>query len=90
MKNIYIESLPTEMSSGRHIIDTNKGNSKMVELAQIFLDETPTEDFPGFELSLERIFLNETIDDEFLGFDRSLNQIFNEDSDSENEFFGFN
>ena len=54
MKNIYIDSLPTEISSGRHILNNNTlPSSESTTLEQIFLDETPNEDFPGFELSLK-------------------------------------
>ena len=70
MKNIYINSLPTEMSSGRHI-DTNQVDSQIVELEQNSLHETPSEDFLGFNLSLEDIFLEETLNEDFLGFDLS-------------------
>lgn len=89
MKNIYIDSLPTEMSSGRHILNNNTlPSSESTTLEQIFLDETPNEDFPGFELSLRQIFLNETPIEDFLGFDLSLNHIFLEKTSHE-EFLGF-
>ena len=51
MKNIYIDSLPKEMSTGKHISKKNKNNSKAAELMQIFLDETPTDEFFVFDHS---------------------------------------
>ena len=69
MKNIYIDSLPKEMSTGKHISKKNKNNSKAAELMQIFLDETPTDEFFGFDLTLDKPFDSDDSDSETLGLD---------------------
>ena len=89
MKNLYINSLPTEMSSGRHL-QKNPLNSERNKPQQIFLDKTIDEEFLGFDLSLGHIFNSHNDSNEdFYGFDLSLGHIFNFTHDSSSEFLGF-
>ena len=55
LKKIYIESLPTKMSQGKHYIPKplNSVDNKRHELANLFLEETLEEEFLGFETPLE-------------------------------------
>ena len=90
MKRMYIEDLPTKMSSGRHIPKNQTNINKRKELQKNFLDDTLEEEFFGFDISLEQIFNSDNDSNyEFLGFEQSLRHIFNYDDDMNETFLGF-
>ena len=64
MKNEYINSLPSEQSSGNHI---TKKAPQTNELYQIFMNDSTDSEFFGFDLDLDTIFASES-DYNFLGF----------------------
>ena len=57
MKKVYIESLPTKMSQGRHYIPKQKNDeSDSDNLMTLFLEKTLEDDFLGFDQSIELPF----------------------------------
>ena len=86
MKKVYIESYPTEQSSGKHIVKKSIENN---ELKDIFLNESTDSEFFGFDLELDVIFnSHDDSDSEFYGFELELGTIFDTD-DNLDEFHGF-